>query len=69
MASAVALDCNGAQGLGQPESDIFWHLKVNLNNYNCSIFCIIYAINNANISAFEGLGGTHFKARRNQHWI
>ena len=29
----------------------FLHLKVNMNNKNCIIFCIIYAINNATISA------------------
>ena len=29
----------------------FLHLKVNMNNKNCITFCIIYAINNATISA------------------
>ena len=39
----------------------FLHLKVNLNNKNCIIFCIIYAINNATISA-----GTLLKDREAQ---
>ena len=65
MASAVAQACNGGLGAVPPMGSrakslvggsplkltTFLHLNVNLNNKNCIIFCIIYAINNATIYA------------------
>ena len=48
---------SGGRGVGGSEGEAllklttFLHLNVNLNNKNCIIFCIIYAINNATIYA------------------
>jgi hypothetical protein len=41
----------GGQGASPLKLTTFLHLNVNLNNKNCIIFCIIYAINNATIYA------------------
>ena len=41
----------GVSGLCPLKLTTFLHLNVNLNNKNCIIFCIIYAINNATIYA------------------
>ena len=41
----------GQGGFAPLKLTTFLHLKVNMNNKNCITFCIIYAINNATISA------------------